>query len=265
MTQENDGSRFAKLVELTRHLRSGEGCAWDRAQTIETIRPHLVEEFHEALEAMDERDDGKLRDELGDLLFLIVFISVMGEEAGRFALGDVVTGIDEKLRRRHPHVFGDVVAETPDEVRATWETQKLTEKSHADRESMLDGLPREFSALLSARRMQEKAASVGFDWPSPEEVLDKIVEETGELREELRDNDRDRQEDEIGDLLFAVVNIARYQRIDPEAALRRTNLKFRTRFAAIERRFKGTDLREVGLEAMDRVWNEVKEEEKQKR
>jgi len=261
VTTDTDRGPFYELVELTKHLRSPEGCAWDRAQTIESIRPHLVEEFHEALEAMDERDDVKLRDELGDLLFLIVFISIMGEEVGRFTLDDVVAGIDEKLRRRHPHVFGDAVAETPEDVRGTWETQKLTEKSHADRESMLDGLPREFSALLTARRMQEKAASVGFDWPSPNEVFDKIVEETGELREELSHGDRDRQEDEIGDLLFAVVNIARYQGIDPEAALRRTNLKFRTRFAAIERHFKGTDLRDVGLEAMDAVWNRVKEEE----
>ncbi len=261
MTAETEGRPFHELVQLTKLLRAPGGCAWDRAQTIESIRPHLVEEFHEALEAMDERDDVKLRDELGDLLFLIVFISVMGEEASRFTLEDVITGIDEKLRRRHPHVFGDAVAETPDDVRGTWETQKLTEKSHADRESMLDGLPRELSALLTARRMQEKAASVGFDWPTRDEVLDKIVEETGELREELSHGDRDRQEDEIGDLLFAVVNIARYQGMDPEAALRRTNRKFRTRFAAIERHFEGTDLRDVGLEAMDEVWNRVKKEE----
>lgn len=261
MTTETETGPFHKLVQLTKHLRAPGGCAWDRAQTIESIRPHFVEEFHEALEAMDERDDAKLRDELGDLLFLIVFISVMGEEASRFTLEEVITGIDEKLRRRHPHVFGDAVAETPDDVRGTWETQKLTEKSHADRESMLDGLPREFSALLTARRMQEKAASVGFDWPTRDEVIDKIVEETAELREELSHGDRDRQEDEIGDLLFAVVNIARYQGIDPDAALRRTNLKFRTRFAAIERHFAGTDLKEVGLEAMDEVWNRVKEEE----
>ncbi len=261
MTTEIERGPFRELVELTKHLRAPGGCAWDRAQTIESIRPHLVEEFHEALEAMDERDDTKLRDELGDLLFLIVFISVMGEEADRFTLDEVITGIDEKLRRRHPHVFGDAVAETPDAVRSSWETEKLKEKSHADRESMLDGLPREFSALLTARRMQEKAASVGFDWPTRDEVLDKIVEETGELRDELTHGDHDRQEDEIGDLLFAVVNIARYQGIDPEAALRRTNLKFRTRFAAIERHFAGTDLREVGLEAMDEVWNRVKEEE----
>jgi len=261
MTPDSTKNLFHELLELTRHLRSPEGCAWDRAQTVESIRPHLVEEFHEALEALDERDDDRLRDELGDLLFLIVSISVMGEEEGRFSIDEIISGIDSKLRRRHPHVFGELVAETPDEVRSTWETQKLSEKTHADRESMLDGLPRDFSALLTARRMQEKAASVGFDWPSRDEVLDKIVEETGELREELASDDRDRQEDEIGDLLFAVVNIARYQGIDPEAALRRTNLKFRTRFAAIERHFAGTDLREVGLEAMDAVWNEVKENE----
>ncbi len=255
------GRAIDELVELTRHLRSPDGCAWDRAQTIDSIRPHLVEEFHEVLEALDVSDDDRLCDELGDLLFLIVFIARIAEEQGRFDLPTVIEGIDAKLRRRHPHVFGDEVATTPDEVRSMWETTKLREKTHAARSSILDGLPREFSALLAARRIQEKAAAVGFDWEKPADVVDKIEEEVGELRAELDGGPRERVESELGDLLFAIVNVARFLEIDPEAALRKTNMKFRKRFALIEERFRGQDLRTVGLEAMDRVWEEAKKSE----
>jgi MazG family protein len=255
------GEAFRKLVELTAMLRSQEGCAWDRAQTVSTIRPHLVEEFHEVLEAMDAGDDDELRDELGDLLFLIVFIARMSEEDGGFDLCGVIEGIDEKLRRRHPHVFGDKEATTPDAVRSHWETTKLTEKSHSTRASILDGLPRDLPALLAARRLQEKAAAVGFDWDDLSDVIAKLDEELAELRAEIEQACEERYEEELGDVLFTVVNIARTLRIDPEAALRKTNVKFRTRFADIEKRFRGRDLREVGLAAMDEVWNETKEHE----
>jgi MazG family protein len=250
---------FARLVDLTATLRSPGGCAWDRAQTVATIRPHLVEEFHEVLEALDADDDEQLRDELGDLLFLIVFIARMTEEGDRFDLTSVVDGIDAKLRRRHPHVFGDKEASTPDAVRSHWETTKLTEESHSGRTSILDGLPRDFPALLTARRLQEKAAAVGFDWVDPADVLAKVDEELAELREEIADRRVEKYEEELGDLLFAIVNIARTLEVDPEAALRKTNLKFRRRFALIEDRFRDRDLSEVGLEEMDRVWNEAKE------
>ena len=170
---------FGELLELTEHLRSPDGCAWDRAQTIETLRPHLVEEFHEVLEALDHDDDAKVRDELGDLFFLIVFIARIAEEAERFDLEEIIRGIDSKLRRRHPHVFGEDRAETPDEVRSRWESGKLSEDTHRARRSILDGLPRDFSALLTARRMQEKAAAVGFDWKKIGDVIGKAEEELG--------------------------------------------------------------------------------------
>ncbi len=258
MTDKRASQLFGQLLQLTRLLRSPKGCAWDRAQTIGSIRPHFVEEFHEVLEALDLHDDERLKDELGDLLYLIAFMAIVSEENDRFRMSDIISGIDAKLRRRHPHVFGDVVASTPDEVRGTWETIKLEEKTHKERRSMLDGLPHDLSALLTARRIQEKAASVGFDWDDPKDVISKIEEELEELRTEIEDGDVDLQENELGDLLFAIVNVARFQEIDPEAALRRTNLKFRRRFAAIEKAFEGQDLRDVGLEAMDKVWNESK-------
>jgi MazG family protein len=253
---------FRRLLELTSTLRSPDGCAWDRAQTVSTIRPHLVEEFHELLEALDADDNAALRDEMGDILFLVVFLGAMAEDEGRFTLEQTIEGIDAKLRRRHPHVFGDEKADTPDEVRSRWESGKLEDETHAARESVLDGLPRDLPALLAARRLQEKAGAVGFDWEKMEDVLAKLREETDELALEVAAGDRERCEQEIGDLLFSVVNVARSLSIDPEAALRKTSLRFRRRFALIEERFRGSDLRKVGLAEMDRVWEEAKRRER---
>jgi MazG family protein len=261
LSTERAAAAFEELLRLTAHLRSDDGCAWDRAQTVETLRPHLVEEFHELLEALDEEGDESFRDELGDLMFLVVFMARITEEQGRFDMEAVLAGIDDKLRRRHPHVFGTETATTPDEVRATWETAKLREESHAARKSLLDGLPRDMPALLTARRLQEKAAAVGFDWDDVALVLAKIDEELAELREEIARGESGRHFEELGDLLFAIVNVARFLSVDPEAALRATNSKFRRRFAAIEEAFRGRDLREVGLAEMDRVWNDVKRRE----
>lgn len=262
MSTKPAADAFEQLLQLTAHLRSPKGCAWDRAQTVDTLRPHLVEEFHELLEALDEGGDERFRDELGDLMFLVVFMARIAEEEGRFSMNDVLSGIDDKLRRRHPHVFGSETASTPDEVRATWEAAKLREGSHADRASLLDGLPANLPALIAARRLQEKAASVGFDWNEVSLVLAKIDEELAELRAEIDRGEEGNHREELGDLLFAIVNVARFLSIDPEAALRSTNLKFRRRFASVEEAFRGKDLRQVGLEAMDRVWNDVKKKEK---
>lgn len=259
MDSQSCSRAFAELLRLTEFLRSPDGCAWDRAQTIETLRPHLVEEFHEVLEALDHGDDAKVRDELGDLLFLIVFIARIAEEQGRFDLVDIVAGIDAKLRRRHPHVFGEARADTPDEVRSRWETGKLGEDGHRGRRSILDGLPRDLPALLTARRLQEKAAATGFDWPEIGDVIAKAEEELSELRAEIAESEAVGIEAELGDLLFSIVNVARFLKVDPEAALRKTNLKFRKRFALIEERFRDRELKDVGLEAMDRVWDEAKD------
>ncbi|MBD3347755.1 MAG: nucleoside triphosphate pyrophosphohydrolase [Candidatus Eisenbacteria bacterium] len=261
LDNEKAAAAFRELLDLTEHLRSPEGCAWDRAQNVDTLRPHLVEEFHETLEALDDGDDSRLRDELGDLLFIVVFISSITADEGRFGIADVLSGIDGKLRRRHPHVFGDASASTPDQVRATWETVKMSEGSHSERESLLDGLPREMPALLTARRLQEKAAAVGFDWDDLSDVVEKVLEELAELRSEIDKGDARGHLDELGDLLFAVVNLARSLSVDPDAALRKANLKFRRRFLAIERAFEGRDLRDVGLDEMDRVWEKAKEDE----
>jgi tetrapyrrole methylase family protein/MazG family protein len=263
VNSESCSRAFEELLRLTELLRSPDGCAWDRAQTIETLRPHLVEEFHEVLEALDHGDDGKVRDELGDLMFLIVFMARIAEEEGRFDLEEIIGGIDAKLRRRHPHVFGEERAETPDEVRSRWESSKLGEVGHSARRSILDGLPPDLSALLTARRMQEKAAAVGFDWKDIADVLGKAEEELVELRDEIAGARPEGVEGELGDLLFSIVNVARFLRIDPEAALRKTNLKFRKRFALVEERFRGRELRDVGLEAMDRVWEEAKDLEEE--
>jgi MazG family protein len=248
-------------VELTETLRSPEGCAWDRAQTIETLRPHLVEEFHEVLEALDAAEDAGLRDELGDLLFLVVFMAQIAGEGGRFDIAGVVEGLTAKLIRRHPHVFGDKIATTPDQVRSHWEKTKLEEKTHAARESILDGLPKDLSSLLTARRIQEKAGAVGFDWKDATDVIAKVREELGELEDEVERGDTERLRDELGDLLFSIVNVARFLHVDPDQALRRTNARFRRRFAVIEDRLRGRDLSKVGLEEMDRIWNEAKEDE----
>jgi MazG family protein len=253
---ESCSRAFADLIRLTEFLRSPDGCAWDRAQTI-------VEEFHEVLEALDHGEEAEVRDELGDLLFLIVFIARIAEEEGLFDLAEIVAGIDAKLRRRHPHVFGEERADTPDEVRSRWEAGKLGEEGHSARRSILDGLPRDLPALLTARRLQEKAAAAGFDWRDIGDVIAKAEEELGELRAEIAEPEAGRIEAELGDLLFSIVNVARFLQIDPEAALRKTNLKFRKRFALIEERFRDRELNEVGLEAMDRVWEEAKDLEEE--
>ena len=245
---------FGRLVEVVARLRRE--CPWDRKQTHESIRPYLIEEAYEVAEAIGSGDDGELKEELGDLLLQVVFHARMAEERGAFSVGDVVKGLVEKLVRRHPHVFGEVEVEDAEEVLERWEEIKKKE----GRESLLDGVPRSLPALLRARRVQEKASKVGFDWERAEGALGKLGEELGELEDAMRSGDRVRAEEELGDLLFSVVNLSRFLGLDPEWALHKAVDKFVARFKKVEEELaeRGKDPREATLEEMDRIWDETK-------
>ena len=260
MTETPD-TLFVKLVEIMARLRGENGCPWDREQTSESIKPYLVEETYEVLEAIDEQDPAKLKEELGDLMLQIVFHARMAEEAGAFSISDVLATINDKLVRRHPHVFGDVKAETAQEVLFNWEQIKQTERRQAmGHASLLDGVPRELPALLRAHRLQEKASRVGFDWKEAPQVFRKVEEELGELRAAMQGQTADRVEAELGDLLFALVNLSRFLAVNPEEALRKTIARFIARFRYIEEELARRDrsLRQASLEEMDALWAEAK-------
>ena len=226
-------SNFEKLVSIMETLRSDKGCPWDREQTHESLRPYLIEEAYEVLDAIDTKDDNELKIELGDLLLQVVFHAQLAHEEGRFSIEDVSGAVTEKLIRRHPHVFGDVKADTSDQVLENWEKIKQREKGPG-KKSVLDGLPSQLPALLKAFRIQEKVSRVNFDWQDVKEVFGKVREEIYELEEAHDSTDQAAQEEEFGDLLFSMVNLARHLKITPEDALRFTNEKFIKRFNYIE-------------------------------
>ncbi len=251
----------ARLAELGRALR--QGCPWDREQTHQSLARYLVEETYEALEAIDELGpDGEgydhLEEELGDVLFQVVFHAQLAAEQGRFNLADVARGAHDKLVARHPHVFGDVVVDSAADVARNWEQIKRSEKGRGEG-GALQGVPKGLPSLLYSYKLQGRARSVGFDWPSAEEALGKVDEELGELRAELAGAGQGSRE-ELGDLLFAVVNVARHLEVEPETALRDAANKFRHRFEAVEAlaAARGLQLASMGLEAMDQLWEEVK-------
>lgn len=265
------GRKFQKLVALVDRLRGPEGCPWDRQQTFKTLKPMLLEEAYETLEALDTGDREAFCNELGDLIFQVVFLSQIAESEGSFDIDDVMDQILSKMIRRHPHVFGGVKAETSDQVLDNWEAIKRAERvkvvprgTQAMKTfSILDDLPR-LSALLTANKLATKVSRVGFDWSNINEVISKLQEEIDELREalELKASTLQEQriEEEVGDLLFVVVNIARFLGIDPETALRKTNSKFTQRFQFVEtslyqagKTFKGTNIKE-----MERLWQKAK-------
>jgi len=255
------GELFTELVEIMARLRAEDGCPWDREQTPQSIKPYLVEETYEVLEALDEQDPAKLKEELGDLMLQIVFHAQMAAEAGVFSVSDVLAAINDKLVRRHPHVFGDVKAETAQEVLFNWEQIKQAERRQTKGQaSFLDGVPRELPALLRAHRLQEKASRVGFDWKEAQEVFQKVEEELGELRVAIQGQAADRVEAELGDLLFALVNLSRFLAVNPEEALRKTIARFIARFRYIEEELarRGRSLRQATLEEMDALWAEAK-------
>ena len=252
---------WEELIEIMTRLR--DCCPWDREQTHETLLPYLIEEAHEVVEAVDETDHQKLCDELGDLLLQIVFHSQIAAEQGRFSVADVINALAEKMIRRHPHVFGDASISTTQEQMKSWELIKTKEGAHRQRESLLDGIPKSLPALLGSQRVQEKAATVGFDWPKTDGIAEKISEEIDELKTAIDSGERDRIRDEVGDVLFTVVNLTRRLGVDAEAALRRANGKFRRRFAAMERMAGGgaAALSAHSLDDLDVLWKRAKEHE----
>jgi MazG family protein len=251
------GELFLRLLEIVRTLRSPGGCPWDREQTPETIAPYLVEEAHEVQEAIEARDHRGLCEELGDVLLEVALLAQMAREEDRFTVSDSLRSICEKLVRRHPHVFGTEKAADAQAVRESWAKIKAEEKK--DR-GVLEGVPRRLPALHRARRVSEKASGVGFDWPDPAGVVEKIEEELGELRKATTEGRNDEVAEELGDLLFALVNLARHLGVDPEAALHRTTDKFLTRFAHVEQSLamEGKHPSDASLEEMDRLWEEAK-------
>jgi tetrapyrrole methylase family protein/MazG family protein len=267
MTMEYNGSSeenrsFGRLVEIMALLRSEQGCPWDREQTHDSLRQHLLEEAYEVIETIDEKRYDELAGELGDLLLQVVFHAQMAAEAGLFDMGDVVEHINAKLIRRHPHIFGDAVIHTAAEQTVAWEQSKLKKEG---KQSAIDGVPKELPALVRAYRIQNKAAAVGFDWPEVRPVWDKIREEIGELEEAVRSGRDVQISDELGDLLFSIVNVSRFLKVNPEDALRGTIDKFSRRFRLVEAalRSQGRTLAEATLAEMDRIWDEVKRQERE--
>jgi nucleoside triphosphate diphosphatase len=254
---------FDDLVALMTRLRGPEGCPWDRKQTLESLKPFIVEESYEVVDAIDKNDRAALAEELGDFLLQAVFVAEIAREEGSFDIGDVVTAIHEKLVRRHPHVFGDVEAKDAEQVLVNWEKLKNEERK-AENKSVLAGVPQALPALLKASRLTEKAARVGFDWRRAEDVLAKIDEETGELREAIAGGNPQNIHDEIGDLLFSIANIARKLDVNAEEALQSANRKFTRRFESMERavRSEGRNLDQLTLEQMDALWDEAKSAER---
>lgn len=247
---------FARLVQIMDELR--EQCPWDRKQTIQTLRSMTIEETYELADAITDSDWNGIKEELGDLLLHIVFYAKIGKEQGRFTLEEVITGINEKLVARHPHIYGNVKVDNDEDVKRNWEKLKLKE----GKKSVLSGVPRSLPATVKAMRLQEKAKQVGFEWQAKEQVWEKVEEETKELHEAISSGDKDRIEDEFGDLVFSLINYARFLHIDAENALERTNKKFISRFTEMEQKAlaAGRNLDDMTLEEMDAIWNAIKQQ-----
>jgi len=257
------GESFSQLVEVMARLRAPGGCPWDREQNFDTLKKYLLEETYEVLDTIDRRDWNGLVEELGDLILQPVFLAEMASEQGLFTIADAVDAIHAKLVRRHPHVFGDAVAHTAEDVKHRWEQIKSEEKRAEDGQpaALLDAVPRNLPALVEGQKIGAKVAGVGFDWPSTEGVLEKLHEELGELEEARAEGNSAAMEEEMGDLLFAAVNLARKLGVDSEQALRRANAKFRGRFAYVERTLKesGRPLGVATLDEMEEQWQQAKQ------
>ena len=260
--QPSTGAKFERLVALMARLRAPGGCPWDREQTFDSIKPYTLEETYEVLDAIDRRDWTGLAEELGDFILQAVFYAQMAKDEGRFGIDDSLDAICEKLIRRHPHVFADGEADTPEAVKARWDEIKAEEKKERGDapKPLLDAVPRAMPALVEAQQIASKAAGVGFDWDNVEQVMAKLDEEVDELRQARRGSDPAHIEDELGDMLFVIVNIARFLKVDPEQALRKTNAKFRRRFGYVEQQLagRGRKLTDSNIEEMEELWQEAK-------
>jgi XTP/dITP diphosphohydrolase len=252
---------FEQLLDIMEELRAK--CPWDKEQTNESLRTLTIEETYELADAIIKCDDSLIKMELGDILLHIVFYARIGEEKGQFHIGSVIDALNEKLIYRHPHIFGDVQVSDAREVEQNWEQLKLKEKD--GNKSVLSGVPMSLPALVKANRIQDKARGVGFDWEEKEQVWDKVQEELSELNAELKSGDKDRMEDEFGDLLFSLINAGRLYGINPENALERTNRKFIRRFNYLEEKTikQGRQLKEMTLAEMDVIWDEAKKLERE--
>jgi len=257
--KESIKNEFLRLVEIMQKLRAEDGCPWDRQQTYESLRQYLLEETYEVLELIDEKRYDELKFELGDLLLQVIFQSQIAEEEGRFTIVEVLENINEKLIYRHPNVFGDVQINSAEEQTVNWE--RLKKKKERGR-STIAGVPSTLPALLRAHRIQAKAATVGFDWEKAEQVWEKVEEEIGELKDAVAENEQNKIEEEFGDLLFAMVNLSRFLRVNPEDALRQATEKFSARFRKVELEAERQhrSLEEMTLQEMDHIWDDVKKE-----
>ncbi len=261
------GEKFTELVRIMARLRAPGGCPWDRKQSFDTIKPYLLEESYEVMDAIDRRDWPGLTDELGDLLLQPVFFAEMAAEQNLFDIGSSLDAINQKLIRRHPHVFADAVADTAEDVKQRWDEIKRREKGAAGappEHSALEGVPRSLPALVEAEKISRKAAEIGFEWPDIGGVVDKIVEEAKELAAARQSQAQEEVEHEIGDLLFTAVNLARFLKVDPEQALRKSNARFRARFAHVEASVaaEGGSMRSTPLARLEEHWQEAKRAER---
>ena len=256
------GLKFQRLVEIMARLRAPNGCPWDREQSFDSIKKYTLEETYEVLDAIDRRNWADLREELGDFLLQAVFYAQMASEEKLFDIGDSLDAINEKLVRRHPHIFADGNAKTGDEVKKRWDEIKAEERKKKEEQpkGLLDPVPRSLPALVEAQQITSRAAGVGFDWQDAGQVLEKLEEELAEFDVARKNASPDELEDELGDLLFVLVNLARFVKVDPEQALRRCNAKFRSRFAHIEQRLteQGKQVSGTPVEELEALWQEAK-------
>ena len=255
---------FDRLVDVVAMLRSKNGCPWDLAQTHESLKADLIEEAYELIEAIDAKVPKKICDELGDLLMQVMLHSQIATDRNEFGVDEVIENLTEKLVRRHPHVFGSVVATDENEVLENWEEIKRGEEGNKDRKSSLDGIPHSLPSLQRAEKIQKKASRAGFDWDTTEDVLPKLQEEIDEIEESIRNDDITEIEMEIGDLLFSVVNLCRFLNVQPEEALRKSTRKFADRFQRMETTLERTNktFKDYDLSTLDQIWEQVKQQEK---